>query len=564
MLASTLALLPRGYTLDEDDWQRRHRLLLWVLAVHVPLLAAFAVGTARPWTAHAALLAVLGACLGAGYALRRYRRTASIAVTGGLVFCSSALVGLTEGAIEAHFHFFIIIGFIALYQDWVPFLVNVGFTVVSHGIGSAWQGDLIFEHAHGQEDPWLWSLIHGLAVLAACISMMMFWRVTEDQQHARDALARELAEAEIERRRFASELLVNLARRNQSMLQRQMQIINQLEDTEQDPDVLGELFRLDHLTTRVRRNAENLLVLSGEQPPRTWSDPVGLRDVVRAAVAETEDLTRVVIDVDERPAVVGHVVTDLTHLLAELTENAVRFSPPDTSVTVRSRPGRDDAVGHVVVIEDWGVGIAADDLAETNALLAAPPDVDLAVHQRLGFHVVARLAARHGVGVVLQPTPGAGTTAVVTVPRALFVDGPVRPAALPRSAQRLERPDDATAALPAPSADWPGWWEGEAPPGAARPARGAPVATAERPAAPAQRPRPTPAPRAAAEPARTDPVSGLRVRVPQASLAAGLRTAPQAGGVEPARVDPTAASALSRYQAHRQAAHDELDREAGP
>jgi hypothetical protein len=384
--------------------------------------------------------------------------------------------------------------------------------------------------------------------------MMMFWRVTEDQQHARDALARELAEAEIERRRFASELLVNLARRNQSMLQRQMQIINQLEDTEQDPDVLGELFRLDHLTTRVRRNAENLLVLSGEQPPRTWSDPVGLRDVVRAAVAETEDLTRVVIDVDERPAVVGHVVTDLTHLLAELTENAVRFSPPDTSVTVRSRPGRDDAVGHVVVIEDWGVGIAADDLAETNALLAAPPDVDLAVHQRLGFHVVARLAARHGVGVVLQPTPGAGTTAVVTVPRALFVDGPVRPAALPRSAQRLERPDDATAALPAPSADWPGWWEGEAPPGAARPARGAPVATAERPAAPAQRPRPTPAPRAAAEPARTDPVSGLRVRVPQASLAAGLRTAPQAGGVEPARVDPTAASALSRYQANRQAA----------
>ncbi len=579
MLASALSLLPRGYTLDEDDWQRRHRLLLWVLGVHVPLIAAFAVGSGRPWTTLVGLLAVLAVCLVAGRVLRRYRRVASIAVTGGLVFCSSALVGLTGGAIEAHFHFFIIIGFIALYQDWVPFLVNVAFTVISHGIGSAWQGNLIFEHEHGQQDPWLWSLIHGLAVLAACVAMMMFWRVTEDQQHAKDALARELAETEIERRRFASDLLVNLARRNQSMLQRQMEIINQLEDSERDPDVLGELFRLDHLTTRVRRNAENLLVLSGEQPPRVWRNPVGLRDVVRAAVAETEDLTRVVIEVDERPAVAGHVVTDLTHLLAELTENAVRFSPPDTSVTVRSRPGRDETVGQVVVIEDWGVGMPPEDLADTNALLATPPDVDLAVHQRLGFHVVARLAARHGVGVVLQPTPGSGTTAVVTVPRALFVDGPARPVEPPRTAQRLDRSDEPTAAAPVRRADWPGWWEGPPPEdGAAGPARRSSVATEERPAAPAAArttaaPSPVPrTPRPAVElpaadrpaPPRAGSSTGLRVRVPQASLAAGLRTAPHPDGAGAPQMDPTAASALSRYQANRQAAHDELDREDGP
>ena len=156
-------------------------------------------------------------------------------------------------------------------------------------------------------------------------------------------LARRLADSEINRRQFTSDLLTNLARRNQSLLHRQLEIINQLEESERDPDALADLFALDHIATRVRRNAENLLVLSGEQPPRTWSEPVPLRDVLRAAIAETENLERVVFVVDEQSAVVGHTVTDLTHLLAELTENAVRFSPPDATVTVRSRPDRGSA-----------------------------------------------------------------------------------------------------------------------------------------------------------------------------------------------------------------------------
>ena len=263
-----------------------------------------------------------------------------------------------------------------------------------------------------------------MAVLLACVGVMLFWRVTEDEQNQKDELTRKLADAEIGRRRFTSDMLVNLARRNQSMLYRQLEIINQLEESERNPDALAELFRLDHLTTRVRRNAENLLVLSGEKPPRVWSQPVPLRDVVRAAIAETEDLDRVAFEIPEGPLVDGASVTDLTHLLAELTENAVRFSPPDMAVTVRGRRDPRGGQGQLLTVEDWGVGMEEADLAAANALLADPPEIDLSVSKRLGFHVVARLAARHGIRVVLSPTPGSGITASVALPGSLFELGP--------------------------------------------------------------------------------------------------------------------------------------------
>ena len=135
--------------------------------------------------------------------------------------------------------------------------------------------------------------------------------------------------------------------------------------------------------------------------------------------------------VDDRIAVSGTAVADLTHLLAELTENAVRFSPPETAVTIRVRPNRRDEGGHLLTVEDWGVGMPPDDLAEANELLAHPRDIDLAVAQRLGFHVVARLATRHRIAVSLTATPGSGITAVVVLPAALFTQtvppGPVAP-----------------------------------------------------------------------------------------------------------------------------------------
>ncbi len=333
-LTRLLDYLPRGNLLDDTAWRKRHRLLLWVLGLHVPALFVFAL-----WLAHSPRTTFYGliplvSCLVLG-AWVPNRRVASFFTSAGLVYCSAALVVFARGSIEAHFHFFIIIGFIALYQDWVPFLWNIVFTVLSHGLGTLWQAGLIFNHPDAQVNPWVWAVIHGVAVLFACIGLVVFWRTTEDEQQKSMRLATRLADAELGQRKFTSELLVNLARRNQSMLYRQLDIINQLEEKQSDPDALGELFRLDHLATRIRRNAESLLVLSGEEAPRIWREPVALIDVVRAAIAETEDLDRVSFSVDERLAVFGHTVTDLTHVLAaERHGIAVSLSPtPGSGVT---------------------------------------------------------------------------------------------------------------------------------------------------------------------------------------------------------------------------------------
>ena len=416
-----LAYLPRGNTLDDRAWHKRHVFLQALLLLHLPLLFVFGVWRGRTVWDTLVVLSVPATCLIMGRLITQ-RRVASVFITAGLTYCSAVLVSFSGGSIEAHFHFFIMIGFIALYQDWVPFLWNVVFTVLSHGVGSALRTDLIFTHPAGQTSPWVWSAIHGIAVLAACCGVVIFWETTEREQRKTLDLTRQLADAEITRRRFTSDLLVNLARRNQSLLYRQLGLINQLEDQEEDPDALADLFRLDHLATRIRRNAESLLVLSGEEPPRTWGRPVPLVDVVRAAIAETEDLDRVVFAVDERLAVFGNAVADLTHLVAELVENAVHFSPPEASVIIRTRPYLQSPGAHVLTVEDWGVGMRAEDMTAANDLLAAPRDVDLSVSQRLGLHVVARLAQRHGIEVALTPTPGCGVTAAVVLPPALFPD----------------------------------------------------------------------------------------------------------------------------------------------
>ncbi len=411
--------LPRGNTLEEGAWHKRHTFLQWVLLLHLPVLFVFGLVTHHAAELTALVLLPLPLCLVAGHYVT-HRRTASLFITAGLVWCSAALVGLSRGSIEAHFHFFVMIGFIALYQDWTPFLWNIVFVVISHGLGSAFQSNLIFNHSTGRWGPWLWSGIHGLAVLVACAGVVIFWKTTEDEQQKTLDLTKKLSDAEISRREFASDMLVNLARRNQSLLHRQLDIINQLEDQERDPDALGELFRLDHLATRIRRNAESLLVLSGEEPPRVWGEPVPLLDVVRASIAETEDLDRVAHFIDEHLAVKGHTVTDLTHLLAELVENAVRFSPPEANVIVKTRPHPAVLGAHLLTVEDWGIGMRPEDLAGANDVLANPREVDLSVSQRLGLQVIARLAQRHAIEVSLVPTPGCGLTAVVVLPPDMF------------------------------------------------------------------------------------------------------------------------------------------------
>ena len=196
-------------------------------------------------------------------------------------------------------------------------------------------------------------------------------------------------------------MFVNLSRRSQSLIERQLSLIDNLEQTEQDADRLSSLFRLDHLATRMRRNSENLLVLAGhEAPSRRWSQPVPLVDVLRAAISEIEQYERVVLNVQPGIQVIGQAVNDVVHLVAEIVENATTFSPEDTQVYVTGQPLTSGGV--LLDITDNGVGISEQEMAHANWRLDNPPVVDVAVSRRMGLFVVGRLAARHGVRVRLR------------------------------------------------------------------------------------------------------------------------------------------------------------------
>jgi signal transduction histidine kinase len=314
----------------------------------------------------------------------------------------------------------------------------------------------------------------------------------------------------------------NLARRNQALLHRQLELLDSMERRAEEPEQLEDLFRIDHLTTRMRRHAESLIILSGESPGRTWSKPVPFIDVLRAAVTEVEDYTRVEVDVRADAALLGHAVADVVHMLAELIENATAFSPPTTQVHVRGElAGR----GFAVEVEDRGLGIAAERLDEINRDLSDVPDFDLAESDRLGLYITGRLADRNQINVSLRSSPYSGTTALVTIPMKLVVPdrGRTEPLVV---AGRVEpgRPVPPgngvlqTAAATARAVDtghgrnngryaedlddpWTGshWWK--------KPSAGTPTAPAS------------------AQPAHPDRRSegALPVRVPQASLAPQLR-----------------------------------------
>ncbi|TDD28241.1 HAMP domain-containing protein [Actinomadura sp. KC06] len=230
----------------------------------------------------------------------------------------------------------------------------------------------------------------------------------------RTAVATAVAESDL--RASINRVFINLSWRSQSLLHRQLRLLDQMERRAAGPEELEDLFRLDHLTTRMRRHAEGLVILAGSPTARAWDHPVAAEDVVRAAVAEIEDYTRVELTGTASVAVTGDVVADVIHLLAELIENAAVFSPPTTEVTVKVETV---ANGLAVEVIDRGIGLHPDELDELNARLEGGGEFDLIDTERLGLFVVARLAARHGVRVSLQPSAYGGTTAVVLIPHAL-------------------------------------------------------------------------------------------------------------------------------------------------
>jgi methyl-accepting chemotaxis protein len=334
-----------------------------------------------------------------------------------------------------------------------------------------------------------------------------------------------------ELRRGIRDILLSLARRSQALVHRQLTLLDGMERREDDAKELEDLFRVDHLATRMRRNAENLIVLSGATPARGWRRPVPMIDVVRSAVAEVEDYTRVTVLPMGEVALAGRAVGDIVHLLAELIENAISFSPPYTQAQVS---GHRVAHGYAVEIEDRGLGMTDEILSSINERVTDPPEFNLSSSAHLGLYVVGRLAVRYDVRVSLKHSSYGGTTAVVLIPHDLIVDeeGEGLPDTAPRGLPvsvgaagitatsygdvparvggLAEQIDELPLPTPEPIASL------EAPP-----TPGAPELPKRRSTTETVREDPPPV---TAEAAVTTTPGGLPVRVPQASIAPALRT----------------------------------------
>ncbi|MGW7484474.1 sensor histidine kinase [Nonomuraea muscovyensis] len=264
-----------------------------------------------------------------------------------------------------------------------------------------------------------------------------------DQVHRQ---AVRLAGEEAELRSNISSMFVNLSRRTQTLVERQISLIDGLEKGEQDGGRLADLFKLDHLATRMRRNSENLLVLAGHEPSRRRSQPAKLVDVVRASLSEVEGYERVQVKVHRGTSVLGSVANDLVHLVAELVENALQFSPSNAPVVVTS--SLVDGGGALLSVTDAGISMTEEELGEANRRLAEPPVVDVSVSRRMGLFVVGRLALRHGIRVQLRKGNANGLVAMVLLPPALVTDGSQKP--LP------QRPAFGGSAAATPQAGGPG------------------------------------------------------------------------------------------------------------
>lgn len=258
-------------------------------------------------------------------------------------------------------------------------------------------------------------------------------------------------------RRGINDVFRNLARRSQALLERQVALLDSLERRTAEPDELEGLFRIDHLTTRMRRHAESLIVLAGDSPNRAFRDAVPIVDVLRAAAAEVEDYTRVKVVCRTPAALASHAVADIIHMLAEFVENATIFSPPNTEIRVT---GDLAAKGLAVDIEDRGLGMDDEEFAAVNASLASPPLFDPSGSDRFGLFVAAQLARRHDIRVKLRPSDYGGVLAIVLIPLALVVpadalgDGAARPGG--SDGQLTTAPRQVTAPSSAAAPPWDG------------------------------------------------------------------------------------------------------------
>ncbi|WP_435111195.1 nitrate- and nitrite sensing domain-containing protein [Nocardiopsis synnemataformans] len=372
----------------------------------------------------------------------------------------------------------------------------------------------------------------------------------------RTAVAAAVKQADI--RAGVNRVFLGIAHRHQSLLQRQLQLLDRVEREEEDPDLLESLFQLDHLATRGRRHAENLIILGGAQPGRRWRHPVPLVDILRGAISETEEYTRVRLTSVPDLSLSGAAVADVIHMLAELVENATAYSPPHTQVTIATESV---PKGVAVEIEDRGLGMTEEVLTSSNRTLSEAPEFDVMTSggdSRLGLFVVARLAAKHDIRVQLRHSPYGGTRAVVLVPGALVASSsaPERPRAAIRQGAHSAQTEpsgqhsDLLTVQDAPHRNRPLLRPVPRDDGGARPARSTPLLR--------RVPSPAPDPESADAAPGTEPGSGrvgagpdrpgLPRRRRQASLAPQLRAAdPQ----EWEESDPPGSSRRTPEQARR-------------
>ncbi|UXY31591.1 sensor histidine kinase [Streptomyces sp. HUAS TT20] len=336
-------------------------------------------------------------------------------------------------------------------------------------------------------------------------------------------------------RRGFQKVILGIARQSQNLVNLQLSRLDQLERQHTDPDVLKGLYELDSTASQLRRYEENLVVISGERPGRSWTEPVALVDILRSAVGEVAEYQRVDVRTDEEVSLAPPAVADVIHLLAELIDNATVYSPAPSPVEVRAAMV---AKGLAIEVEDRGLGMSEEDYASLNAQLAVEPKFDvvaLADDLRLGMFVIARLATRHGIAVTLRPSPFGGTTAIVLVPHDIVVretPAPPAPDATDETAGEKETeaplPQRARQAKPARTAD-----AREEPPGSDGTGRSG---------------GPDPLPR----------------RVPQTSLVPELREESAPAGEEGFPDDFTAEHAASSLAGFQRGTHKARDEEGDP
>ncbi len=542
VLRRIVAWLPRDMSLPEDEFRSRHLAMTVMLLLHVPALFFYGYVVrgfeAAPLAVEVAF-PLVAAVLGALPMVRRQIRM--FAVTSGLIYSSVALLHLSGGAAESSLHFLIVLAFVFLYREWFLFLWAIGLMGFSYQLLELTQGvlgDVDVEPATPEVA--LWALMTAASI--ASVGLILAWKSAQDSQAATIAAleaARERDEA-AERRDAYGKMYVNLARRSQSLVDRQLAVIDQLEDDVDDPDILAAVFELDHLTTRVRRHGESLLVVADVDLPVRTNQPVPLSDVVRGAQSEIEQYRRVDARIDPSIAVHGPATRDLVHVLAELLDNATTYSPPSSTVKVHARAG--DAGAIVLTIEDRGLGLTPDRLAQANRDLQDTEALDENAIRHLGFRVIARLAQKHGVRVRLTSTNGGGVTAWVELPAPIVASSDVSnlpPARLPDPDEQAAPVEEPTASAPAP-APTPAPTQPTAPatPPAATPAPtangGAPALPqrgADRPASPAATPVAPPAestPQPTTSPA-TPPAPPTAEPAPATPMSAGFSASGRRG-----------------------------------